>query len=58
MKVFNEEVTGTPGLFVIVMDKKDAQALLAMCEFASVKAKRKTTWRKIWDTLRDKLCCY
>jgi hypothetical protein len=56
MKIFNEETKG--GMCVIVLDRKEAQQLVLMCDAAAKIYKRKSTWRKMADAFDAMLGCW
>ncbi len=59
MKVLNEEVTtGKPNTFILIVDKKEAQTLMAMAETASKANKRSSLFRNMYRKLEERLSCF
>ncbi|MDD2541428.1 MAG: hypothetical protein PHH28_10370 [Desulfuromonadaceae bacterium] len=60
MKIFNEEpVQGKlPQEFILIIDKKEAVALVDIVEAACKSNPRKSGWKKIQSALTERLACY
>jgi len=60
MKVLNEEAQGgiTGKTHVIILEKKEAQELIAMATAAAEANKRKSSWRKLQQELEERLNCF
>lgn len=60
MKIFNEEpIRGKlPQEFMLILNKKEAIALVELAESACKTNPRKTGWKKIYGALSERLACY
>lgn len=56
MEVF--ESTDSNGKTLLFLDKKESRLLVEMCESASQKNKRKSTWKKMSENLSNSVACY
>ena len=57
MQVFNEEKSHNPNV-ILVLDKKEAQAILAMAETACNVRNRMKSWKKLKQLLEEKAACF
>jgi len=60
MKIFSEEPP--PGKkadeFILIIDSKEAVAIMEIAEAACGTSPKKATWKKIKNALAERLCCY
>lgn len=59
MKILSEETKdGNPKLFIVIMDKREAQTLVDMSRAAWEANKRKRLFKTWMERFEELLCCY
>lgn len=60
MKVLNEEIEGGKSgtTFVLILEKKEAQTLVAMAETAVKADRKKSSYKSFQKALTERLCCF